>query len=94
MEVVILLMTCLQKYVMSETKEVNVKVFNMITRINEIKILMKHISCNFKRIFNSTTCNSNQKSNSDNKVSVKSTAHTKKITVTIPAHVFVRIAGI
>ena len=55
---------------------------------------MKYVSCNFKLIFNSTTCNSNQKWNSDNKVSVKSTAHTKKITVTIPAHVFVRIAGI
>ena len=40
MEVVILFMTCLQKYVMSETKEVNAKVFSMITRKNEIKILM------------------------------------------------------
>ena len=36
MEIVMLFMTYLQKYVPSETKDVNVKVFNMITRINEV----------------------------------------------------------
>ena len=44
-------------------KDLNVKVFNMITRITESKTLMKHISCDFKCKFNSTTCNSNQKNN-------------------------------
>ena len=34
--------------VLSETKDVNVTVFNMITRINEVKTLVKHISCDCK----------------------------------------------
>ena len=33
----------------------------MITRINEGKTLIKHISCDCKCRFNSTKCNSNQK---------------------------------
>ena len=32
----------------SETKDVNVTVFNMITKINEIKTLVKHISYDCK----------------------------------------------
>ena len=35
--------------------------FNMITRVYETKTLIKHISCDCKWKFNSTTCNSNQK---------------------------------
>ena len=34
--------------VLSETKDVNVNVFYMITRLNEAKALIKHISCDFK----------------------------------------------
>ena len=46
----------------SKTKDVNVKVFNMITNRNKAKALViKHISCNCKCKFNGTTCNSNQK---------------------------------
>ena len=33
----------------------------MIARINEVKTLLKHISCDCKCKFDSTTCNSNQK---------------------------------
>ena len=33
--------------VSSESKYVNVKVFNIITRINVAKIFIKHISCDF-----------------------------------------------
>ena len=51
---------------MSETKELNVKEFNMITRINEVKRLVKHNSCNFKCKFVSVTCNSNKKWNNGN----------------------------
>ena len=48
--------------VLSETEGIiNIKVFNMITKINEAKTLVKHISCDCKCKFNSTTCNSNQK---------------------------------
>ena len=45
----------------SKTKDESVKVFNAIKRIYEAKTLAKHISCNCKCKFNSTTCNSNQK---------------------------------
>ena len=40
-------MTYLQKYILSKTKDVNVKTFNIITRINEAKTMVKHISCDF-----------------------------------------------
>ena len=43
-----------------ETKYRNAKVFNMITNRNEAKTRTKHISCDCKCKFNSTTCNSNQ----------------------------------
>ena len=45
----------------SQIKDVNVKVFNAITRMYEAKALVKHISCNCKCKFSGTTCNSNQK---------------------------------
>ena len=47
--------------VSSETKDVNVKVFNSIIRIYGAKTLIKHISCDCKCKFDSTTCNSNHK---------------------------------
>ena len=51
---------CVQK----EAKDINVKVFNMLTNKNEAKTIMtKHISCDCKRKFNSITYNSNQKWN-------------------------------
>ena len=43
--------------VLGEIKETYVKVFNMISRINETKTLVKHISCDCKCKLNSTTCN-------------------------------------
>ena len=45
--------------VSSKTKDICVKLFNVITRINEAKTLIKHVSFEFKCKFNSTTCNSN-----------------------------------
>ena len=45
----------------SKTKDVNVKVFNIITRINKAKTLVKHISCDCKSKFSNTTGNSNKK---------------------------------
>ena len=43
--------------VRSETKHINVKtlVFNMITKINDAKMLVKHISCDCLYKFNSTS---------------------------------------
>ena len=39
-----------------ETKDINVKAFNMITNKNKDKTMTKHISCDFKFKLNSTTC--------------------------------------
>ena len=56
------LMSYLQKYVLKKkTKKINVKILNIITNKNEAKTMTKHISCDCKCKFNSTTCNSNQK---------------------------------
>ena len=81
----------------SETKEVNIKLYNMITRVNEAKTMVKHITCNSKTKFDSTTCNSNHKWNTvmvNIKVSTKSIVHAKKIIDGILAHVFVRMVSI
>ena len=45
----------------NKTKDINVKVFNIITRIYDAKKLVKHIQCDCKCKFNSAICNSNQK---------------------------------
>ena len=47
-------------WVLEKTKDVNVKVFNMITNKIGAKTMTKHISRDCKCNFNSTTCNSNQ----------------------------------
>ena len=41
----------------SKTKDINVKVFNMITNRNEAKTLLKYISCDCKCKFINTTWN-------------------------------------
>ena len=55
----------IKQCVPSKTKCVNVEIINMITKINEAKSLIKLSSCKRKLKFNSTTCNSNQKWNSE-----------------------------
>ena len=50
---------------LSGTKDVNVKVFNMITKINQIKTLLQHSSYNFSCTFNSAASNSNENWDSD-----------------------------
>ena len=49
----------------SETKDVNVKVINFITKINEPKAFVKHISSDSKFKLNHSTCNSNKKWSND-----------------------------
>ena len=43
----------------NETEDLNLSVFNMITGINELKTLTKHISCECECKFDGTKCNSN-----------------------------------
>ena len=50
-------------YSKKTTKDITVKVFNMITNKNETKTISKHISCDCKCKFKSTACNLNQKWN-------------------------------
>ena len=45
----------------NKIKDVNVKVCNIITRINKSKTLLNYISCDCKCNFLSTKCNSDQK---------------------------------
>ena len=45
----------------NETKDIDVKAFNIITNKNEAKEITKHISRDCKWKINSTICNSNQK---------------------------------
>ena len=51
--------------ILEEKKVVSVKVFSMITRVNEAGTLIKHISCNCKWKVDSTRCSSNQKFSTD-----------------------------
>ena len=81
--------------VRKETKDKNVKSFNMITNKNEAKTMAKHISCDCKCKFNSTACNSNQKWNIKHaNVNVKIIVSAKRIIAGILANVFVKIANI
>ena len=45
----------------NKTEDVNLSVFNMIIRINELKTLANHISCKCKCKFDNRKCKSNQK---------------------------------
>ena len=45
----------------NKTKDLNLSVFNLITGINELKILTEHVSCECKCKFDGRKCNSNQK---------------------------------
>ena len=58
---VLFLKSCVPK----KTKDINVKAFNMITNKNEAETRTKHISCDCKCKFNSTTGNSYQKWNNE-----------------------------
>ena len=49
----------------NKTEDLNLSVFNMITEINEMKTLKKHISCEWKCKFDGKKCNSDQWWNND-----------------------------
>ena len=70
-----------------ETKDVNVKAFNMIPNKNETKAMAEHISSDCKCKFNSTIIEHVI-------VNVKIIVSAKKIIVGILAHVFVETVSI
>ena len=47
-------------YIQIKKEDLNLSVFNMITRINQSKTLTNHISCECKFIFDGKKCNSDQ----------------------------------
>ena len=53
-------MTYLKKYVFQIKQDLNLNVFNMITGINELETLTKHVSCECKFKFDGRSCNSDQ----------------------------------
>ena len=44
----------------NKTKDINLSVFNKITKINELKTLTTHISCKCKCRFDGRKCNSDK----------------------------------
>ena len=81
--------------VTSKTKDINVKVFDTITNKNEAKTIVKHISCDYKCKFNSATCNSDPKWNSDTcQCECKKYRKCKKNIVGVLAHLFARMSSI
>ena len=79
-----------------KTKDINLKAFNMIKSKNEAKTMTKHISCDCKFKFNSTTYNWNKLWNNVTCQCDCKNYRTckKKIIVGILAHVFVRMISI
>ena len=53
-------MICWVEYVFQIKQDVNLNVFNMVTRINGSETLTEHILCKCKCKFNGSECNSNQ----------------------------------
>ena len=51
--------------VSSKKKDINIKVFNMVTMVNEATSFVKNNSCDYKCKFNNITCISNQKWNNE-----------------------------
>ena len=51
---------CVCVCVLNKTEDLNLSVFNMITGINELKTLTKHISFECKCKFDGQKCNSDQ----------------------------------
>ena len=79
-------------WVSAETKHVNFKTFDMIANKGGSKAMTDHISYDCKC---STACNSNQKwNNKACQYESKNHFKSKKITVEILAHVYVRIGSI
>ena len=67
----------------------------MISRINELKTLTKHISCECKYKFDVRKCNSNQKWNKLNvNVSIENIIYVKKIIFGILLHVLLTMLNI
>ena len=85
---------CNKVWVPNKTEDLNLRIFNMITGINESKTLTKHISCECKCKFDVTKCKSNQWWNND-KCRCECKKHIcEKIMFEILLHVIVKMKNI
>ena len=79
----------------NKIEDLSLSMFNMITGINELKTLIKHISCECKCRFDERNCNSNQWWNNDKcRCECKNIIYVKKIIFGILVHVFVKMENI
>ena len=76
-----------------ETKDINLKAFNMITNKNEAKAMAKHISCDCNSIVQHVIQIKNRIIKHVN-ANVKIILRAEKIIVEILAYVFVKIVNI
>ena len=65
--------------ILSKTKDINVKVFNMITNPNEAKTMLEHVSFDCKCIYNSTCSPTNMTNIIQENVSINSGGKKSKI---------------
>ena len=77
--------------VANETEDLNLRVFKIITGINDSKIVTKHISCKCKFKFDSKKCSSNQKWNNKSQKNQKNIMCATKIVFGILLHVIVKM---
>ena len=86
---------CSKVCVPNKTEDLNLRIFNMITGINESKTLTKHISCEWKCKLDETKCNSiNDGIRINVNVSVKTIIYVKKSMFGILLHVIVKMENI
>ena len=79
----------------NETEDLNLSMFKMITGINELKTLTKHISCKCKCRFDGRKCNSYQRWNNENcRCECKKHYVCKKIMIGILLLVIVKMESI
>ena len=78
----------------NKTGDLILSVLIMITGINEIKTLTKHVSCKCKCKFDGRKCKSNQKWNNDKCWSSVKSVYVKKIIFGMLLHVFAKMINI
>ena len=80
----------------NKTQDLNLRVCNIVTEMNESKTLIKHISCESKcRWFDERKCNSGQWWNNDKRwCEYESIIYVKKVVFGIVLHVIVKTENI
>ena len=84
-----------KNYVFQVKQDLNIHVFNMITRKNQSSVLTEDVSCKCKCKFDGRKCNSNQKCNiSKCWCQCKKNIYVKNVIFGILLHIVVKIVNI